>query len=181
MKKQKNIDDAYKKLEMINQWINNSDSKSSIVLGLVGIIFTIVFTNTNFINNIERIISEISKHIIFSDVLYIIFFIISIVCCLYGIWSLIKVLVPTIKSKNVKIKSYLFFGSIAQYSNYKEYKEEFLKANDDDIIDELLNQIYQNSIICNKKYINFTNGLKYFLLGFVSSLIIFELGVLIYL
>ena len=37
MKKQKNIDDAYKKLEMINQWINNSDSKSSIVLGLVGI------------------------------------------------------------------------------------------------------------------------------------------------
>lgn len=85
MKKQKNIDDAYKKLEMINQWINNSDSKSSIVLGLVGIIFTIVFTNTNFINNIERIISEISKHIIFSDVLYIIFFIISIVCCLYGI------------------------------------------------------------------------------------------------
>lgn len=110
---------------MINQWINNSDSKSSIVLGLVGIIFTIVFTNTNFINNIERIINEISKRIIFSNVLYIIFFIISIVCCLYGIWSLIKVLVPTIKSKskNVKIKSYLFFGSIAQYSNYKEYKE----------------------------------------------------------
>lgn len=181
MKKQKNIDDAYKKLEMINQWINNSDSKSSIVLGLVGILFTIVFTDTNFINNIERIISEISEHIIFSDVLYIIFFIISIVCCLYGIWSLIKVLVPTIKSKNMKIKSYLFFGSIAQYSNYKEYKDEYLKANDDDIIDDLLNQIYQNSIISNKKYISFTNGLRYFLLGFVSSLIIYGLGLLIYL
>lgn len=181
MKKQKIIDDAYKKLEMINQWINNSDSKSSIVLGLVGIFFTIIFTSTNLINNIIRIISEIGEHIIFSDVLYIIFFIISIVFCLYGIWSLIKVLIPTIRLKNIRIKSYLFFGSIAQYSNYKEYKDEYLKANDDDIIDDLLNQIYQNSIICNKKYINFTNGLKYFLLSLVYFFIIYGLGVLIYL
>mgnify|MGYP006921248597 CR=1 FL=1 len=37
MEKQKIKDDSYQKLEMINQWINNSDSKSSIVLGLVGI------------------------------------------------------------------------------------------------------------------------------------------------
>lgn len=36
MEKQKIKDDSYQKLEMINQWINNSDSKSSIVLGLVG-------------------------------------------------------------------------------------------------------------------------------------------------
>lgn len=181
MKKQKIIDDAYKKLEMINQWINNLDSKSSIVLGLVGIIITIIFTNTSFVDDIIRIISRISKHMIFSDILYIIFFIISIILCLYGIWSLIKVLVPTIRIKNVKIKSYLFFGSIAQYSNYKEYKDKYLKANDDDIIDDLLNQIYQNSIICNKKYINFTNGLKYFLLGLLSSLVIYGLGILVYL
>lgn len=120
MKKQKIIDDAYKKLEMINQWINNSDSKSSIVLGLVGIIITIIFTNTSFVDDIIRIISRISKHMIF-------------------------------------------------------------KANDDDIIDDLLNQIYQNSIICNKKYINFTNGLKYFLLGLLSSLVIYGLGILVYL
>lgn len=74
-----------------------------------------------------------------------------------------------------------FFKSIAQYSNYKEYKDEYLKANDDDIIDDLLNQIYQNSIISNKKYISFTNGVRYFLLGFVSLLIIYGLGLLIYL
>ena len=37
MEKQKIKDDSYQKLEMINQWVNNSDSKSSIVLGLVGI------------------------------------------------------------------------------------------------------------------------------------------------
>ena len=60
-----------------------------------------------------------------------------------------------------------FFLSIAQYFNYKEYRDEYLKANDDDIIDDLLNQIYQNSIISNKKYISFTNGVRYFLLGFV--------------
>lgn len=74
----------------------------------------------------------------------------------------------------------LFF-SIAQYFNYKEYRDEYLKVNDDDIIDDLLNQIYQNSIISNKKYISFTNEVRYFLLGFVSLLIIYGLGLLIYL
>jgi hypothetical protein len=181
MEKQKIKDDSYQKLEMINQWINNSDSKSSIVLGLVGIFFIIVFTNTSFINNILEIIKKISEHIIFSDVLYIMFFIVLVIFRIYGIWALIKVLVPTIKLKNVKIKSYLLFESIAQYSNYKEYKDEYLKVSDDDIIDDLLNQIYQNSIICNKKYISFTNGLRYFLFGFASPLIIYGLGLLIYL
>lgn len=75
----------------------------------------------------------------------------------------------------------LFFFSIAQYFNYKEYRDEYLKVNDDDIIDDLLNQIYQNSIISNKKYISFTNEVRYFLLGFVSLLIIYGLGLLIYL
>ena len=65
-----------------------------------------------------------------------------------------------------KYNTLFFFLSIAQYFNYKEYKDEYLKANDDDIIDDLLNQIYQNSIISNKKYISFTNGVRYFLLGF---------------
>ena len=79
-----------------------------------------------------------------------------------------------------KYNTLFFFLSIAQYFNYKEYKDEYLKANDDDIIDDLLNQIYQNSIISNKKYISFTNGVRYFLLGFVSLLIIYGLGLLIY-
>ena len=77
------------------------------------------------------------------------------------------------------IKNKYFLGDIN--FNYKEYKDEYLKANYDDIIDDLLNQIYQNSIISNKKYISFTNGVRYFLLGFVSLLIIYGLGLLIYL
>ena len=87
MEKQKIKDDSYQKLEMINQWINNSDSKSSIVLGLVGIFFIIVFTNTSFINNILEIIKKISEHIIFSDVLYIMFFIVLVIFRIYGIWA----------------------------------------------------------------------------------------------
>jgi len=40
-----NKDDIYKNLENINSWINNSDTKASIVLGLNGVILSIIFTN----------------------------------------------------------------------------------------------------------------------------------------
>ena len=35
--------------------------------------------------------------------------------------------------------------------------------------------------VYNKKYISFTNGLRYFLFGFAGPLIIYGLGLLIYL
>lgn len=83
--------------------------------------------------------------------------------------------------KACNIKSYLFFGSIAQYSSYEQYKNDVLNANEDDIIDDLLNQVYQNSIICNNKYKNFNVGIKYFIIGFVGAIIMYNLGILIYL
>lgn len=50
---EKNIkEDSYKNLEIINEWINNSDNKTSIVLGIVGIILTIIFSNGSITNNL---------------------------------------------------------------------------------------------------------------------------------
>ena len=166
---------------MINQWINNSDNKTAIVLGLIGIFLTIIFTNGYFVNNIFKIITKMISNINFSDILYLLFLISLIYICLYGLWSLIKVLVPTLKMNTKTTKSYLYFGSISNYSSFKEYKNDLIEASSDDIIDDLLNQVYQNSIICNKKYINFAKGIKCFLIGFVGTLIMYVIGVLIYL
>ena len=81
----KNIkDDSYKKLEIINEWINNSDNKTSIVLGIVGIILTIIFSNGSITNNLLKIVNEIILDINFDDVLYIIIFILLICFCIYG-------------------------------------------------------------------------------------------------
>ena len=52
---------------------------------------------------------------------------------------------------------------------------------EDDILDDLLNQIYLNSIICNQKFINFAKGIKIFLIGLIGTIIMYIIGILIYL
>ncbi len=181
MKNKITKEDLYKNLDIINQWINNSDSKASIMLGLVGILLTIVFTNGSLTYYTMKIIKEVFLNINFSDILYLLFFLSSVVFCVYGLYALIKVLIPTLKMKTNKTKSYMYFGSIAQYSSLEEYKEDLLEINEESFIDDLLNQVYQNSIICHLKYINFTKGIKCFIGGFISTLIMYCIGILIYL
>lgn len=181
MKNKVTKEDLYKNLDVINQWINNSDNKASIILGLVGILLTIIFTTGNITSQTTKIMKELFLNTNFSDILYLIFFLGSICICILGLCDLIKVLIPTLKMKTNKIKSYMFFGSISCYTSFNEYKEDLLKSTEEDIFEDLLNQVYQNSIICNKKYENFAKGIKYFLVGFVSALILYCIGVFIYL
>ena len=68
MKKSKEIYDlehAYKNLENINIWINNSDTKSSIMLGLVGVVFTILFSNSKFIDSMIKVVTNCCVKITF--------------------------------------------------------------------------------------------------------------------
>ena len=62
------IEDAYKILDNINTWIVNSDTKASIILGLIGVLFTIIFSNLDFINILIKIIDKIFNNILFGDI-----------------------------------------------------------------------------------------------------------------
>lgn len=128
MKNKVTKEDLYKNLDIINQWINNSDNKASIILGLVGILLTIIFTTESILSKTIKIINEAFLNINFSDILYLIFFLGSICVCILGLRFLIEVLIPTLKMKTNRTKSYMFFGSIASYSSFKEYKEDLLEA-----------------------------------------------------
>ena len=181
MKNKVTKEDLYKNLDIINQWINNSDNKASIVLSFVGILLTIIFTTGTTLLQAIKIVKAIFLNTNFSDILYLIFFLGAICFCILGLYDLIKVLIPTLKMKTDRTKSYMFFGSIACYDSFKDYKEDLLKSTEEDIFDDLLNQVYQSSIICKKKYANFAKGIKYFLVGFISVLIMYYIGILIYL
>lgn len=175
------IDDAYRNLENINSWINNSDTKASIILGLVGILLTINFSNNGFVENVLEIVGKCIKEISFSDILYLCFVIASIVFFCYGLYNLLKVLVPTLKT-NIKLKknSIIYFGSISNYSSCQEFKSQVYDIKGKDLLDDLLNQIYINSNICNIKFKNFCNGIKYSIIGYVLFIILFLIGLLIY-
>lgn len=176
-----NKDDIYKNLENINSWINNSDTKASIVLGLNGVILSIIFTNDIFINKYTNIFKKVFKNINFSDILYIGFTISSIAMLVFGLYKLIKVLVPTLKATlNNSKPSHNYFGGIASFNSCLEFKTSLNSLSEEDVIDELLSQVYINSIICNNKFKNFRGGLKYSLIGFILIIILFTLGLLVY-
>ena len=68
-----NKEDIYKNLDNIISWINNSEVKASIALGLFGVIITVLFTNDSIIKKYTDLLKEVIKNINFSDVLYILF------------------------------------------------------------------------------------------------------------
>ena len=75
MKSKKEIiydeDKAYKSLENINSWINNSDTKVSIILGLLGVIFTVIFSNTEFYHSMLKLWKSVIKNIRFGELIYL--------------------------------------------------------------------------------------------------------------
>ncbi len=176
-----NKDDIYKNLENINSWINNSDTKASIVLGLNGVILSIIFTNDIFIFKYIDIFKNVFKNINFSDILYISFTISAIAILIFGLYKLIKVLMPTLKiSLNSSKSSHTYFGEIANFDSCSEFIASLNELSEEDVIDDLLSQVYINSVICNNKFTNFKIGLKYSLIGFGIIVLLFILGLLVY-
>lgn len=182
MKNKYTKEDAYTNLENINNWINNSDTKASIILALIGVILSILLTNDMLLNKYVDLFKVVIKDINFSDFLYIIFVLISLILLFLGLYRLIKVLIPTLKAKIDSNKpSHTYFGSISNFSSSIEFKESLKKTTEEELMDDILNQVYINSVICNNKFNNFKNGLKYSFVGLVSVIILFIIGILIYL
>ena len=167
-------EDANKALDNINMWINNCDTKTSIVLGFYATIITICLS-TDFVDVQADIFSYFFSDITFIKIIYLIIHGCSIISFVIGIVELLVVIVPRIILKtNSKenFNSVLFYGSIAknmpQYSDYKNKIEEI--TQDKKILDDLLFQIHSAALICNKKFFHQKIGL---LLTTISVIIFF--------
>lgn len=177
-----NKEDVYKNLDNIISWINNSEVKASIALGLFGVIITVLFTNDSLIKKYADLFKEVIKNVNFSDVLYILFIILSIGTIFLGLYKLIKVLIPTLQTKfNLKKPSHIYFGSIANFNSSLEFKESLNDTTEEELMDDLLNQVYINSIICMNKFNNFQIGLKFSLSGFLLLIFLIIIGIIVYL
>lgn len=148
-------EDANKALDNVNMWINNCDTKTSIILGFYAIIVTICFS-TDLLNIQIRIFSYFLKDICFFKIIYIIIHLATFLIFIIGIIELLKVIIPRIilKTQSGNYNSILFYGSIAKNTpTYEKYCEEVRKITDQkDILNDLLFQIHSASIICNKKF-----------------------------
>ena len=175
------IDDAYRSLDNINSWIINSDTKASIVLGLLGVLFTIIFSNSDFINILNKLINEIFNDIMFCDIFYLIIMFFSLVLFINGIYNLILVLIPKLKLNINKRKSILYFGDICSFESVNEFKYKVYHTKKGELLDDVLNQVYINSNICTKKFNNYKVGLSRIFLGVLIFFVFYMLGILVYL
>ena len=152
------------------QWINNCDTKSSILLGFIGLIISFVF-NENFFK--KQFFYYIFNNI--SNLILIFFLIISLIFIMIGIGFSILSIKATIstdfKENGLNMESLIYFSTIIN-NNYNEYKNKVLNLKEESLCDEIISQIYITSIICDKKFKNYNQGLKYSTIGLVSLIII---------
>ena len=108
------IDIATQTLERNIGFINSCDSKTSIVLTMIGVLLTLILTNDG-LTAIFLIISHSVFGNTFCDILYLIVLLASVGMLVIGIWNLVGVLIAKTKlstknSNPTTAPSMIFFG-----------------------------------------------------------------------
>ena len=162
------IEIAQDTLDRIIGFINTCDTKVSIILAIFGIIITIIFTgNINVIENLKNIIND-SKNIKYFPIFLLL---ISIVIFLYGLIMLFMALYANIKASGEK--SIIYFKDISLSEDYEAYKQKIKNMNSENFLDDIIKQIYKNSMICSKKYERYNLGIKCSMFGFILFIIVY--------
>lgn len=149
-------------LSQINQWIVNCDTKASILLALIGVIFGIVFSN-------ECLFSAIVSQFSFSFEYNSLILIKAIIVIILGVLFLIRVICPNFNFIPSNEESLIFFASISR--NSKEKYRDKIKGQNYSLQDDLISQIHINAEICTKKFENYNCGLLCIIGGFVYIII----------
>ena len=158
-------------LNRVDGWINNCDNKVSIILGVSGVILTVIMTSEGIkkiINIIYKVIHYIYEynHLAF---LYFVTFMFSMMMILYGLIRFIMVIIARINERKYKqegliINSIVFYGTIAR-RKFKTFQEEYFNLSEKEVLNEILSQVYINSLIAEEKFKNYNIALKYLGIG----------------
>jgi len=165
-------------------FVNFCDSKTSVVLGIFGVLLTILFSGEGV-----KELKSIIKLAISTGNYYGILFVIVLACAAivftFGIIKLLQVLFPQTevndpKQKEIDVDSKIFFGCICKNSTYKQFREKLMKCSGEEYLNDIISQVYLNAIICNKKYTNFKTGLRTAIIGFVFFLMTWGIGIIFF-
>lgn len=149
----------------INNWINNIDNKVSILIAFLAVILGFIICNDKFFNYLTNI------NLLYRYGIYTIIILLSISCFLC-----ILSLMGRIKAKG-NYKSKIYFGSISNMDR-KDFFDELETYSTQNYIEDLKNQIFINSCICDKKVRLYNCALKLSLGAVLLSLSLFVLYIL---
>lgn len=161
-----NIDKSVKKLELINQWISNCDTKSSFILTFYGVVLTIIFTSNiggemiscfSF-NKAKEINCESFRNFIL--LLTAIGFFITSVITFYQIYSTLKGRIDqkVYQQNGLNTNSNIYFGSIA-LKTFENFESESNNEDETKFINDINSQVYINSKIVDQKFKHYNKSL----------------------
>ena len=157
-----------KNLDRVINWVNNCDQKASILLALLGLVVTLVFTSDVFVKIDSIIITPFFTYLktgegyfCFIRTLLSILLFVSLI----SVSLLIKYLIATLsanlnydkirdKEPGMVEKSYIYFNSIANMK-YNDFN-----PSTDAYYEDLRSQVYANSLICKKKFENYAKAIR---------------------
>ena len=163
--------------------INNCDLKATTILALTGVCLTLFCADGTYKDILLKSLQLISSTNYIYKFLCIIGYL-ATCSYLYGLYKLIRVLVPQIDMSALKQhspqltdNSLIFFGDISKKS-YEWYKNEFISLDSNAYFNDLMSQVYINNHICSVKFTNYTTGLKYTSIGIATLVIIISITIL---
>lgn len=175
--------DLTQRLDRHLDWIKSCDTKASIVIAGASI-FLSIFAAEHSLNIFNEILSQTFQNIDFSNFLYLMLLFLFLGLFIYGVYCLIRVLVPMMKKEvliyqqDTRSDSLYYFESIDD-KNYLEFKEKMINETPENEIEDLLTQIYINAKICSAKYSFYRKGIRSTFIGIAGILILYTVGILL--
>lgn len=162
-----------KRLEFVNQWIANCDTKSSFIFAFLGVLLTIIFSSTIGEDMISVFSFKKAAKIDcvsignFLQLLCVILFLVGIIVTFYYIYFTLKAKVDpkTYTQTNLRTNSNLFYGAISP-KNYELFKKECEDETDSGFIDDINSQVFINSKIATEKFNNYNKSLIWSIITF---------------
>lgn len=115
--------------------------------------------------------------------LYLVCFAVAIFVMLLGMFNLGSVLIAKTSEESIGRKeenSRIFFAGIRKSGDYKTYNQRFCAMSKEDLLNDLIEQIYINADIASTKYATYNLGLKRTSIGFIMFVVLLLVGIYIY-
>lgn len=176
------IEIATQTLERNIDFVTNCDNKTSIVLAAFGVLLAIILRNEG-LNEIFNIVKACIATKTFCSILYLLCFIGAIFIMVLGIFNLGRVLIAKISEEAIERKSEqscIFFAGIRNNGNYNTYHQKFYAMSKENLLNDLIEQIYINADIASIKYATYNRGLRRTSVGFVFFVVLLLIGISIY-
>ena len=158
---------ADKTYEQVSGWINNCDSKASILLALIGVFLPIAVTSDflleGIIEELEVIVGLFSGNCpccAWASVLLILLLGVSVFYFIKSLRFLFVVLFARLDdSRKEENPSISFYKSIGEHS-YEEYKKLVGSISEDQLTEDKIRQVHDCSKICTQKFLNYNKSIS---------------------